>query len=180
MKRVAIKYGVSPVFIATFFFKGGNMKKIGDYIVCRKQVCRIKNIKNDLYVLEPVDDPSLTLQVPINSNVLRDLITKKDIDKLLKEIPIIDTVNSSDRLIEQTYKELMHSGTYEDLIKIIKTTYLRNEKRKNNKKKISEIDNEYFNKAESYLYNEFSVVLNLSFDETKEYVINKVSNLIKN
>ena len=74
----------------------------------------------------------------------------------------------------------MHSGTYEDLIKIIKTTYLRNEDRINNKKKISEIDNEYFNKAESYLYNEFSVVLNLSFSETKEYVIKSVSSLIEN
>ena len=143
------------------------MKNIGDYIVCRKEVCIIKDIKNDLYVLEPIDDPTLTLQVPINSNILRDLITKKDINRLLKVIPVIDTINSSDRLIEQTYKELMHSGTYEDLIKIIKTTYLRNEDRINNKKKNSEIDNECFNKAESYLYNEFSVGLNLSFAETK-------------
>lgn len=156
------------------------MKNIGDYIVCRKEVCKIKDIKNNLYVLEPIDDTTLTLQVPINSQVLRDLIKKKDIDKLLKEIPSIDTVNSSDRLIEQTYKELMQNGTYEDLIKIIKTTYLRNENRKNNKKKISEVDNEYFNKAENYLYNEFSIVLNLSFDETKEYVIKIVSSLIEN
>lgn len=156
------------------------MKNIGDYIVCRKEVCKIKDIKNNLYVLEPIDDTTLTLQVPINSQVLRNLIKKKDIDKLLKEIPSIDTVNSSDRLIEQTYKELMQNGTYEDLIKIIKTTYLRNENRKNNKKKISEVDNEYFNKAENYLYNEFSIVLNLSFDETKEYVIKIVSSLIEN
>lgn len=126
------------------------MKNIGDYIVCRKQVCKIKDIKNYLYILEPIDDSSLTLQVPINSKILRNLITKEDIDKLLNEIPVIDTVNSSDRLIEQTYKDLMHSGTYEDLIKIIKTTYLRNKERINNKKKISEIDNEYFTKAESY------------------------------
>ena len=34
------------------------------------------DIKNDLYVLKPIDDSSLTLQVPTNSNVLRDLITK--------------------------------------------------------------------------------------------------------
>lgn len=156
------------------------MKNIGDYIVWRKEVCKIKDIKNNLYVLEPIDDTTLTLQVPINSQVLRDLIKKKDIDKLLREIPSIDTVNGSDRLIEQTYKELMQNGTYEDLIKIIKTTYLRNENRKNNKKKISEVDNEYFNKAENYLYNEFSIVLNLSFDETKEYVIKIVSSLIEN
>ena len=68
----------------------------------------------------------------------------------------------------------MQSGTHEDLIKIIKTTYLRNEKRINDNKKISEIDDTYFKKAEKYLYNEFSVVLNKTFEETKEYVNNKV------
>ena len=52
------------------------MKNIGNYIVCHKQVRKIMDIKNDLYVLKPIDESSLTLQVPTNSNVLRDLITK--------------------------------------------------------------------------------------------------------
>ena len=44
-----------------------NMKNIGNYIVCHKQVCKIMDIKNDLYVLKPIDESSLTLQVPTNS-----------------------------------------------------------------------------------------------------------------
>ena len=40
------------------------MKNIGNYIVCHKQVCKIMDIKNDLYVLKPIDESSLTLQVP--------------------------------------------------------------------------------------------------------------------
>lgn len=74
----------------------------------------------------------------------------------------------------------MRSDSFESLIKIIKTTYIRNENRRKNQKKLSEIDEEYFTKAESYLYNELSVVLNLSFKETKEYVIKKVSELMEN
>ncbi len=70
----------------------------------------------------------------------------------------------------------MHNGSFESLVKIIKTTYIRNENRKKNKKKLSEIDEEYFIKAESYLYNELSIVLNLSFEETKDYVIKKLVN----
>ena len=58
MKRVAIKTGLTPYFIATFSI----MEKIW-----KIEVCIIKDIKNDLYVLEPIDDPTLTLQVPINS-----------------------------------------------------------------------------------------------------------------
>ena len=42
------------------------------------------------------------------------------------------------------------------------------------RKKISEIDDSYFRTAEKFLYNEFSIVLNKTYDETKDYVINEV------
>ena len=49
----------------------------------------------------------------------------------------------------------------------------------NNKKKTSDKDSNYFNRAEKYLYNELSIALNMTFDETKEYVISKVQELVK-
>lgn len=67
----------------------------------------------------------------------------------------------------------------EDLIKIIKTTYLRNDYRIKNGKRVSEKDSIYFNMAEKRLYNELSISLNLSFNETKEYIINKLNNVDK-
>ena len=56
---------------------------------------------------------------------------------------------------------------------------MRNDDRKNKNKKVSEKDNDYFNKAEKYLYNELSIALSMSFDETKDYIIKKVQELIK-
>jgi len=44
---------------------------------------------------------------------------------------------------------------------------------------MSDKDLNYFNKAEQYLYNELSIALNMTFDETKKYIINKVQELIK-
>ena len=41
----------------------------------------------------------------------------------------------------------MQNGTHEDLIKIIKTTYLRNKERLDNNKKTTDKDNYYFNQA---------------------------------
>lgn len=72
----------------------------------------------------------------------------------------------------------MKSGTHEDLVKIIKTSYLRNQIRILNNKRISEIDDEYFRRAEKYLYEEIGIVLNLSFENTKEYIINKLKKQI--
>ena len=46
-------------------------------------------------------------------------------------------------------------------------------------KKISDKDKIYFDKAEEYLYSELSIALNMTIDETKEYIISKVKELIK-
>lgn len=148
------------------------MKK---YIVYRKQVCRIVSEEEGMYKLEPIYDESIKYQIPVNSPVLRDLITKEEIEHLLECIPSIDIIDNSEKMIENTYKELMSSGTHADLIKVIKTTYLRNEIRKQKNKKTSDKDTEYLNRAEKYLYGELSVVLGMNFEETKEYVINKVN-----
>lgn len=145
-----------------------------DYIVYRKETCKIIEKKDGYYRLVPVNDTSIKYKVPVDSNFLKKVITKEEIDRLLLEIPEINTIDLGEKQIEQEYKDLMKSGTHEDLVKIIKTSYLRNQIRILNNKRISEIDDEYFRRAEKYLYEEIGIVLNLSFENTKEYIINKL------
>lgn len=145
-----------------------------DYIVYRKETCKIIEKEDGYYKLVPVNDTSIKYKVPVDSNFLKKVITKEEIDRLLLEIPEINTIDLGEKQIEQEYKALMKSGTHEDLVKIIKTSYLRNQIRILNNKRISEIDDEYFRRAEKYLYEEIGIVLNLSFEDTKEYIINKL------
>lgn len=143
------------------------MKQVGDYIVHRKDVCRIADIKKnhfnniDYYLLIPIDDESLHIDVPVDNRMgyLRDLISKEEVATIIEKIPNIDLIVSDEKRLESEYKNLLNEGTHENLVKIIKTTYLRNKDRIDNKKKISDKDNHYFELAEKYLYNEFSVVL---------------------
>ena len=154
------------------------MFKINDYVVYRKDVCIVKDIKEQeidkslYYVLIPINDKSLKIKVPTANRLglLRNLITKEELDNIIKNIPNIKIIKENDRLIENEYKELLKSGTFNDLIKIIKTTYVRNKEREDSKKKSSDKDMTYFQLAEKYLYTEFSIVLNKSYNETKEYV----------
>ena len=149
----------------------------------KKDVCEIIEIIEkylrdmDYYILAPIIDKSLKLQIPTSSSTIRNLITKEEIQKLINQIPPIETIKIESKNIENEYKQLMQSGTHEDLIRIIKTTYLRNKERIDNNKKTTDKDNYYFNQAELYLYNEFSVVLNMTYDETKEYIISKVNKI---
>lgn len=157
------------------------MKKVGDYVIYRKDVCKILEIKEkyangkDYYRLVPIDDVSLHVDIPTDNPYIRDLISKVEVERIIKEIPKIEVIQCDDKLLEAEYKTLLNSNALENYVRIIKTTYLRNKEREANKKKISEKDNHYFELAEKYLYNEFSIVLNKTFEETKDYVIKRVS-----
>ena len=156
------------------------MYNVGDYVVYKRDACVVKEINKkyykdmDYYKLEPINDNSLKLDVPVNNKYIRNIISREELDNIIDNIPNIDVIKCSDKYIENDYKSLMHSGRHEDLIKIIKTTYLRNKERTDNKKKVTDKDIMYFKKAEEYLYTEVSIVLGVSYEEAKMYVIDKV------
>ena len=164
------------------------MFNIDDYVVYKKDVCKIIDIKenglNNLnyYILVPISDSSLKISVPTDNKCvfLRNHITKKQLNEIIENIPNIGIIENHDRMIENEYRNLLNSNKHEDLIKIIKTTYLRNKERIDNNKKTRDSDNTYFSQAEKYLYNEFSIVLGLTYEETKDYVVKKVAELTIN
>ena len=87
-------------------------------------------------------------------------------------MPSIEIIKNSNKLLENEYKNLLKEGSFESLIKIIKTAYLRNKERLDNNKKKQEKDDYYLELAEKYLYTEFSVVLNKNVNEMKDYILN--------
>lgn len=159
------------------------MKKIGEYIVYKKVVYKILEIKKkyfnnlDYYILIPVNDNSLIVKLPVENKEIRNAISKDEVENIINKMPNIDIIDSDERLIENEYKKLMMNGSYEDLIKIIKTTYLRNKKRLNNNKKIGDKDAHYFKRAEEYLYTEFGIALNMTNNEVRDYILDKINNI---
>ena len=118
------------------------MYKKGDYVVYRRDVCIIRDIKESklknttYYVMNPIDDSSLIIDIPIENKMgfLRDVISTDKAKKLIERIPKINPIeNINEKNLDAKYTEMLYTGNYEDLIKIIKTTFLRNESRVNNK-----------------------------------------------
>lgn len=161
------------------------MYNSGDVVVYGRDVYRIKDVKDNYlfdktyYIMNPIDDDSLVTSVSVDTtSYLRDVITKEETEDLIAKISFIEIVQASDRDIEYEYKQLLRENTLEALITIIKTTYMRNMMRQNQNKRISEKDEQYFNQAERRLYNELSISLHLTFDDTKQYVIDSVEALL--
>ena len=149
------------------------MFKAGEYIIYNNNVCRIKEIRNkEFYVMNPVDDESLTITLPVDNNSIKEVMNKKEALNLIDNILDVEVLDIDGKLLENEYKKLIKSDDIYDKIKIIKTSYMRNIIRENNGKKLSETDNNYLNKAEKVVYNELAISLNKSFDETKEFIMN--------
>lgn len=103
------------------------------------------------------------------------ILTTFSLPILASSVEIIFLKNINEKNLEVQYKNMLNTGTHEELIKIIKTTYLRNEDRVNSKKRISEKDSTYFKLAEKYLYNELAISLNMTVDEVKDYIFEIVN-----
>lgn len=150
------------------------MFKVGDYVIYKRDLCLIKEITNNKYYkLSLIDDETLTISVPIENKLgyLRHPMSIDDANKIINTIPLIEPLQINDKLLENEYKNLLKTNKHEDLIKIIKTTYLRNKERIKTGKKIGEKDQLYFELAEKYLYNELSYTLDMTYEECKKYII---------
>lgn len=159
------------------------MFKVGEYIIYRRDLCQIKAIEKnpksneEYYSLSLVQDDSLSIKVPVSNkfNNLRYPLSKTEAEELINKISSIEPIKTSEKLLENAYKELMRTNTHEDLIKIIKTTYLRNQERQSHGKKIGDKDLNFFNQAEKLLYTELSYSLNMTYEECKNYIIRKIT-----
>ena len=156
------------------------MFKVGSKIIYKGDVCIVKEIKQkyfhdiDYYFLSPLNDLSLTVKIPVNNKTddIREVISKEDALKLIYSIPNVPVINAPhEKNIENNYKELIKSRTYNGLIQVIKTTYLRNQNRLDNNKKTSEKDTTYLKKAEDKLYDELAIALDIPLKDVKKKII---------
>lgn len=103
------------------------MFKENDYVVYKRNVCGVKEIKynhyqgKDYYILSPVNDDTLTIDISKENKLgfLRPIMRSNEVLKLIKKIKDIDIIETNEKIIETEYKNLMKSNKMEDLIKII-------------------------------------------------------------
>lgn len=153
------------------------MLNVNDYVVYKKDICIISEIKeirgNDYYILIPLEDRSLTISLPVSAGCFRTLISYDEAMEFINRIPSIKLIEANnDKLLEMAYKKMILSLDNDDLISIIKTTYLRNKHRADNKKKLGSIDSYYLEEAEKRLVLELSIVLHLDEEKIRELLSN--------
>lgn len=160
------------------------MFKIGDYVICgNKGVCTVENIttldiagvdrERKYYILKPLYMGGSTVYVPVDSSreSMRNVLKREEAERLIEAIPEIPLLAiTNDKLTEQVYKECMKANSCEELIRMIKTIYLRKQKRIQAGRRVTAVDAKYFHMAEESLYGELAVALDIDRKDVEGYI----------
>ena len=107
--------------------------------------------------------------------VIRAVMTQEEADALVNEIPAIEELAVlDDKQREKCYREAIRSGDPREWIRIIKTSYFRQQDRRAKGKKVTAVDERYFHAAEDQLYAELSVSLGIAREDVRGYIQERV------
>lgn len=164
------------------------MFKKGDFVVnANNGICEITDIvtmnmsgtDKEYYLLVPINEQTAKVYIPVDtaSQRIRLVMNKTDALELIESIKDIDEAyieNEKER--EKTYKEALNSRDPKRLVGIIKTLYLRRQKRLDAGKKSTAVDDRYFKLAENHLHNELAFALERDKSEIPDLIFLHMTN----
>ena len=164
--------------------RGENVFIKGEYVVSgSKGVCVVEQVtrldisgvdkEREYYILKPVYMAGSTVYVPVDTaeESMRKVLDREEAIQMIHDIPGISLIaTTNDKLLEQEYRSCMKANRCEELIKVIKTIYLRKQKRLAAGRKVTAVDAKYFRIAEENLYGELAISLNMSRAEVERYI----------
>lgn len=133
--------------------------------------------KQKYYTLRPVYQKDSLVYVPVDHVKLpmRPVLSKEEAEELVNEIPSLETIwitNEKER--ESRYKEAVRSGDCRELVRIIKTIYLRRKERTDDGKKVAAVDERYFHQAEDLLNGELAYALGMDMSRVGDYIAGRI------
>ena len=136
----------------------------------------------EYYMLSPVFG-SGTIYAPVDTKVfMRPILTKEQAEHLIEQIPEIqeEEFEGQDvRALSEKYRGCLDTHQCEDLVKLIKTVYMKEKAMVETGKKLSKTEQKFGKLAKELLHREFSMALGVPYEEVEGYITEKVTALQK-
>lgn len=130
------------------------------------------------YVLRPggeTDGKIFLHRWKVESRCSCGIITREEAERLIDEIPSIETLSiENEKFREDSYKKCIRTCECRDLLRIIKTIYVRKQARMIHGKKTTATDERHLKLAEDHLYSEFSMLLDIPKEHMADYIEQRV------
>ncbi|HYH03448.1 MAG TPA: CarD family transcriptional regulator [Bacillota bacterium] len=148
--------------------------------ICALDIDNVDNTKQ-YYVLEPLYSEGSIIYSPVDNGrtVMRKILTKAEAQELITRIPSIETFWVDDRKMrEERCKQALSTYNCYEIVRIIKTLYLRKEALVQQKKPASQIDERYLRTAEDLLYGELAIPLEIPKEQVQGYIMEQVEKML--
>ncbi|MBD5461207.1 MAG: CarD family transcriptional regulator, partial [Lachnospiraceae bacterium] len=132
------------------------------------------------YILHPMHQNGGRIFVSVENRktVMRKVLTGEEAKALIREIPDIEELwIANDKVREEKYKECIRTCDCRELVRIIKTLYMRRQMRIMQGKKITATDERYLKLAEDNLYSELSIPLEIPKEDMEKYLTNEIEKM---
>ena len=171
------------------------MYQKGDLIVYGSTgVCRVKEVgplkgaggvkeKREYYTLSPVFGSGV-IYIPADTGMfMRPVLTKDQADALIDRIPTLEgdvSEISTLRALSQQYHAAFDSHRCEDLLRLVKTLYLKGQSSASQGRRVGLTEMKYRKHAEELIHGEFSVALGIPPEEVPDYISSRLAQSIVN
>ena len=139
--------------------------------------------EKEYYVMQPCGKTDGSVYAPVNAEKtnMRRIMTREEAEQLLRTASTIQLLDFHNRkLLEEACKECIRSCDPEELMRVIRTLYIRKQERLRQGKKMTLTDIHYMEQAENILYMELSIIFDRPKDEIPAFIQETIDQTLQN
>ncbi len=161
----------------------------GDLIVYGNSgVCRVESIGTpergvsdksaQYYTLCPLYS-SETIYTPVDTGVfMRPIISREEAQQFVEQIAFAEATvfeKQNLSLLKEQYNAVMKTHNCEDLLCLVKSVYEKNIDAQQRGKKLGQMDQQYWKRAEELLHGELAAALDIPMENIAAYIVDAVA-----
>lgn len=145
--------------------------------ICEKEL--IRNRKALYYILKPLFQQNNIIYAPVENGkvAMRSVMTAEEADALILKIPEIKKNSVAYSLSQDDYRNELSSHQCIDLVKLTTLIYEKKKTAQANKKKLGFVDEKYMRLAESLLFGELAIALDIPYDDVHKYIEQRIKEI---
>ena len=156
----------------------GDMVMYGSFGICKVTAIEMRDLtgeEQEYYILKHINSEKNIFYVPTNNDTalskMHPICSKAEVDELISHMNSEGLIwIDNDIKRKEEYSRIIKDADKHEIIRLIKTLYLRRKELAENGKKLRSTDENYLSLAENMLFEEFAYALDIDKSEVVEYI----------
>ena len=159
-------------------YKVDDMVMYGSFGICKVTAIEKRDLtgeEQEYYILKHINSEKNIFYVPTNNDTalskMHPICSKAEVDELISHMNSEGLIwIDNDIKRKEEYSRIIKDADKHEIIRLIKTLYLRRKQLAESGKKLRSTDENYLSLAENMLFEEFSYALDIDKSEVVEYI----------